>query len=78
MEIENRIKTQNENHELTYQLKEQKAINVDQLEELNRLKELNLMLEKSNNKFKTTSRDNQFTSIAAGVFGLFTGFAFKR
>ena len=60
------------------QLKEQKAINADQLEELNRLKELNLMLGKSNNKFKRTSRDNQFTSIAAGVFGLFTGFAFKR
>ena len=49
-----------------------------QLEELNRLKELNLMLEKSNNKFKRTSRDNQLTSIAAGVFGLYTGFAFKR
>ena len=64
--------------QFAYQLKEQKAINADQLEELNRLKELNLMLGKSNNKFKRTSRDNQLTSIAAGVFGLFTGFAFKR
>jgi len=36
------------------------------------------MLEKSNNKFRRTSSDNQLTSIAAGVFGLFTGFAFKR
>ena len=78
MEMNHRIQIQNDNHELTYQLKEQKAINADQLEELNRLKELNLMLEKSNNKFKRTSRDNQLTSIAAGVFGLFTGFAFKR
>jgi hypothetical protein len=36
------------------------------------------MLEKSNYKFKRTSRDNQLTSIAAGAFGLFTEFAFKR
>ena len=76
--MNHRIQIQNENQDLTNQLKEQKAINADQLEEPNRLKELNLMLEKSNNKFKRTSRDNQLTSIAVGVFGLFTGFAFKR
>jgi hypothetical protein len=78
MEMERAAKAINAKDEFAYQLKEQKAINADQLEELNRLKELNLMLGKSNNKFKRTSRDNQFTSIAAGVFGLFTGFAFKR
>lgn len=76
--MNHRIQIQNKNQDLTNQLKEQKAINADQLEEPNRLKELNLMLEKSNNKFKRTSRDNQLTSIAAGVSGLFTGFAFKR
>ena len=78
MEMDRAAKANNAKDEFAYQLKEQKAINADQLEELNRLKELNLMLEKSNNKFKRTSRDNQLTSIAAGVFGLFTGFAFKR
>ena len=78
MEMEKAAKAINAKDEFAYQLKEQKAINADQLEELNRLKELNLMLGKSNNKFKRTSIDNQLTSIAAGVFGLFTGFAFKR
>ena len=78
MEMERAAKAINAKDEFAYQLKEQKAINAEQLEELNRLKEINLMLEKSNNKFKRTSRDNQLTSIAAGVFGLFTGFAFKR
>lgn len=78
MEMERAAKAINAKDEFAYQLKEQKAINADQLEELNRLKELNLMLGKSNNKFKRTSRDNQLTSIAAGVFGLFTGFVFKR
>ena len=78
MEMERAAKAINAKDEFAYQLKEQKAINADQLEELNRLKELNLMLGKSNKKFKRTSRDNQLTSIAAGVFGLFTGFVFKR
>ena len=70
MEMDRAAKANNAKDEFAYQLKEQKAINADQLEELNRLKELNLMLWKSNNKFKRTSRDNQLTSIAAGVFGL--------
>ena len=78
MEMERAAKAINAKDEFAYQLKEQKAINADQLEELNSLKEINLMLEKSNNKFRRTSIDNQLTSIAAGVFGLFTGFAFKR
>jgi archaellum component FlaC len=78
MEMERAAKAINAKDEFAYQLKEQKAINADQLEELNSLKEINLMLEKSNNKFRRTSSNNQLTSIAAGVFGLFTGFAFKR
>ena len=78
MEMERAAKAINAKDEFAYQLKEQKAINADQLEELNSLKEINLMLEKSNNKFRRTSIDNQLTSIAAGVLGLFTGFAFKR
>ena len=78
MEMERAAKAINAKDEFAYQLKEQKAINADQLEELNSLKEINLMLEKSNNKFRKTSSDTQLTNIAAGVFGLFTGFAFKR
>ena len=69
MEMERAVKAINAKDEFAYQLKEQKAINTDQLEELNTLKEINLMLEKSNNKFRRTSSDNQLTSIAAGVFG---------
>ena len=54
MEMERAAKAINAKDEFAYELKEQKAINADQLEELNRLKKLNLMLEKSNNKFKRT------------------------
>ena len=36
MEMNHRIQIQNKNHELTCQLKEQKAINADQAEELKR------------------------------------------
>ena len=36
MEMNHRTQIQNENHKLTYQLKEQKAINADQAEELKR------------------------------------------
>jgi hypothetical protein len=48
MEINHRIQIQNKNHELTCQLKEQKAINADQAEELKRQKEINQALEKEN------------------------------
>ena len=38
MEMNHRIQIQNKYHELTYQLKEQKAITADQAEELKRQK----------------------------------------
>ena len=78
MEMDRAAKAINAKDEFAYQLKEQKAINADQLEELNRLKGINLMLEKSNNKFRRTSRDNKLMNMAAGAFGLFTGFTLKR
>jgi len=78
MEMDRAAKAINAKDEFAYQLKEQKAINADHLEELKRLKEINQLLEKSINKFRRTSSDNQLMNMAAGVFGLFTGFAFKR
>mgnify|MGYP001277152698 CR=1 FL=1 len=48
MEMNHRPQIQNENYELTYQLKVEKAINADQAEELKRQKEINQTLEKNN------------------------------
>jgi len=59
-------------------LKEQKAINADQMEELKRVNDLNKKLQEENNKLKRNSRDNQLRNIAASAVGLFAGFSLKR
>ena len=53
IEMNHRTQIQNENHELIYQLKEQKAINADQVEKLKRQNEINQALATEYNKFKS-------------------------
>jgi hypothetical protein len=78
MEMNHRIQIQNDNHELTYQLKEQKAINADQAEELKRQKEINQALAAENNKLRKLSFENKLKLFGTGVFGVLTGFALKH
>ena len=78
MEMNHRIQIQNENHELAYQLKELKAINADQAEELKRQKEINQALEKENKKLRKLSLDNKLKLFGTGVFGVLTGFTLKQ
>ena len=78
MEINHRIQIQNDNHELTYQLKEQKAINADQAEELERQIEINQALEKENKKLRKLQLDNKLKMIGTSIFGLLAGFNLKR
>ena len=59
-------------------LKEQKAINADQAEELERQKEINQALATENNKLRTQKRDQQLKHATAGVVGILTGFAIRR
>ena len=62
-----------EKDELTFLLKEQKAINADQLEELKRANDIICKLQEKNNKLKRRSRDTQLKNIAASAVGLFAG-----
>ena len=64
--------------ELIFLLKEQKAINADQLEELKRANDIICKLQEKNNKLKTTSRDTKLRNIASCAIGLFAGFSLKR
>ena len=66
-----------EKDELTFLLKEQKAINADQLEELKRVNDIICKLQEKNNKLKRRSKDNQLKNIAASALGLFAGFSIK-
>ena len=77
MEMNHRIQIQNDNHELTYQLKEQKAINADQAEELKRQIEINQALVADNKKLRNQKRDQQLKHVAAGAVGILAGAAFK-
>ena len=77
MEMNHRIQIQNENHELTYQLKEQKAINAEQAEELKRQKEINQALAIENNKLRNHKRDQQLKHAMAGAVGIIAGAALK-
>ena len=77
MEMNHRIQIQNDNHELTYQLKEQKVINADQAKELKRQKEINQSLAVENNKLRSQKRDQQLKYAMAGAIGLFTGIVVK-
>lgn len=77
MEMNHRIQIQNENHELTYQLKEQKAINAEQAKELKRQKEINQALAIENNKLRKQKKDQQLKHAMAGAVGILAGAAFK-
>lgn len=78
MEMNHRIQIQNENHELTYQLKEQKTINADQAKELKRQKEINQVLVSENKKLRKQEINHQFKHTMAGFFGLLAGFVIKN
>jgi hypothetical protein len=78
MEMNHRIQIQNKNHELTYQLKEQKAINADQAEELEGQKEINQALVLENKKLRNQKRDQQLKHVAAGAVGMLAGLNLSR
>ena len=64
--------------EITFILKEQKALNVDQLEELKRLTKINQVLKEKNIKLKSISTENQLKNTIFGTAGLFAGFFLRR
>ena len=74
MEIDNRVKTQNDNHELTLPNKKNKAINAEQAEELRRQKEINQALVVKNNKLRSQKRDHQLKHAAVGAVGILAEF----
>lgn len=78
MEMNHRIQIQNKNHELTYQLKEQKAINAGQAEELKRQIEINQALVADNKNLRNQKRDQQLKHVAAGAVGILAGVALKQ
>lgn len=73
MEIENRVKTQNENHELIYQLKEEKAINANQAQLIIEKDKIIESLQKEVKSLSKSKRDQHMKYTAVGVLGLFTG-----
>ncbi|MDA0345234.1 MAG: hypothetical protein O3C54_04660, partial [Proteobacteria bacterium] len=77
MEMNHRIQIQNENHELTYQLKEQKAINADQADELRRQKEINQELVAEIKKLRNQKRDQKLKYTMAGAVGILAGVVIK-
>tara|TARA_B110000259_G_scaffold141030_1_gene158858 strand:+ start:241 stop:741 length:501 start_codon:yes stop_codon:yes gene_type:complete len=78
MEMERSDKVIREKDEITFLLKEQKALNVDQLEELKRLTKINQVLKEKNIKLKSISAENQLKNIIVGTAGLFAGLSLKR
>ena len=78
MEMERADKAIREKDELTFVLKEQKAINADQLEELKRANDIISKLQEKNNKLLKNSSETQLVNIASGTLGLFAGFFLKR
>tara|TARA_B110000967_G_scaffold39220_1_gene38883 strand:+ start:748 stop:1248 length:501 start_codon:yes stop_codon:yes gene_type:complete len=78
MEMERSDKVICEKDEITFLLKEQKALNVDQLEELKRLTKINQVLKEKNIKLKSISAENQLKNIIVGTAGLFAGLSLKR
>ena len=78
MEMEKSDKVIREKDEITFLLKEQKALNVDQLEELKRLTKINQVLKEKNIKLKSISAENQLKNIIVGTAGLFAGLSLKR
>tara|TARA_B110000977_G_scaffold115515_1_gene149261 strand:- start:143 stop:643 length:501 start_codon:yes stop_codon:yes gene_type:complete len=78
MEMERSDKVIRDKDEITFLLKEQKALNVDQLEELKRLTKINQVLKEKNIKLKSISTENQLKNIIVGTAGLFAGLSLKR
>ena len=78
MEMDRADKAIREKDELTFLLKEQKAINADQLEELKRANDIISKFQEKNNKLIRSSRDTQLKNIAASAVGLFTGLYINR
>ena len=78
MEMDRADKAIREKDELTFLLKEQKAINADQLEELEIANDIICKLQENNNKLKRSSIDTQLKNIASGALGLFAGFSLKN
>ena len=78
MEMERSDKVICDKDEITFLLKEQKALNVDQLEELKRLTKINQVLKEKNIKLKSISAENQLKNIIVGTAGLFAGLSLKR
>ena len=78
IEMDRADKAIREKDELIFLLKEQKAINADQLEELKRANDIISKFQEKNNKLKRSSRDNQLKNIAASAVGLFTGLYINR
>ena len=78
MEMERSDKVIRKKDEITFLLKEQKALNVDQLEELKRLTKINQVLKEKNIKLKSISSENHFKNIIVGTAGLFAGFSLNR
>jgi hypothetical protein len=78
MEIERSDKVIREKDEITFLLKEQKALNVDQLEELKRLTKINQVLKEKNIKLKSITTENQLKNTIFGTAGLFAGFFLRR
>jgi hypothetical protein len=78
MEMNHRVQIQNENHELTYQIKEQKVINAGQAEELKRQIEINQALATENKKLRKKQRDQHLKNAMAGAVGILTGFSITK
>ena len=78
MEMNHRIQIQNENHELTYELKEQKAINATQAEELKRQNEINQIMKLEVEKLRKLSLDNKLKMFGTGAVGVLAGFSISK
>lgn len=63
---------------LTYQLKEQKAINSEQSEEIEKLKEQIKILKQENRTLKKDTTNRQIMNVAAGGIGVAAGLLLRR
>jgi hypothetical protein len=73
MEMERADKAIREKDELTFLLKEQKAINADQAVELKKEKQINKAFKKQVEKLRNQKRDQPLKHAMAGFFGLILG-----
>ena len=73
MEMNHRIQIQNENHELTYQIKEEKVINANQTQLIIEKDKIIESLQKEVKRLIKSNCEQQLKYTAVGVLGLFTG-----